>query len=94
MTGLGMVSPLAVGTEPSRVTGSRNITVNVVAPGYVETAMTATMTEDQKTRLAAEIALGRLGTPDDIAAAVHYLASEDASYVTGHVLNVSGGLYI
>ncbi|MEE2776454.1 MAG: 3-oxoacyl-[acyl-carrier-protein] reductase [Acidobacteriota bacterium] len=78
----------------AREIGSRNITVNVVAPGYVETAMTAAMTEEHKTRLVAEIVLGRLGTCDDIAAAVHFLASEDAGYVTGQVLNVSGGLYI
>ena len=78
----------------AREIGSRNITVNVVAPGYVSTAMTEALTEQQKSALEQEIVLGRLGTTEDIAAAVHYLASEDAGYVTGQVLNVSGGLYI
>ncbi len=78
----------------AREIGSRNITVNVVAPGYVSTAMTESLTEQQKSALEQGIVLGRLGTTEDIAAAVHYLASEDAGYVTGQVLNVSGGLYI
>ena len=78
----------------AREIGSRNITVNVVAPGYVETAMTRALSDDQKERLVAEIVLGRLGTAGDIACAVHYLASQEAGYVTGQVLNVSGGLYI
>jgi 3-oxoacyl-[acyl-carrier protein] reductase len=74
--------------------GSRNITVNVVAPGYVETAMTAALPEEVKKGLLQAVALRRLGSVDDIAAAVAYLASEEAAYVTGHVLNVSGGLYV
>jgi 3-oxoacyl-[acyl-carrier protein] reductase len=74
--------------------GSRNITVNVVAPGYIETAMTEALGEEAKTKLSGAIALERLGTVGDIASAVVYLASEEAGYVTGHVLNVSGGLYI
>ncbi|MDX1382188.1 MAG: 3-oxoacyl-[acyl-carrier-protein] reductase [Thermoanaerobaculia bacterium] len=78
----------------AREIGSRNITVNVVAPGYVETAMTGALTDDQRQRLMGEIVLGRLGTAEDVAAAVHYLASEEGGYVTGQVLNVSGGLYI
>ncbi|HEX5760233.1 MAG TPA: 3-oxoacyl-[acyl-carrier-protein] reductase [Thermoanaerobaculia bacterium] len=78
----------------ARELGSRNITVNVVAPGYVETAMTAALAEDSRRELTAGIALRRLGAPDDVAWAVAYLASEEAGYVTGHVLNVSGGLYI
>jgi 3-oxoacyl-[acyl-carrier protein] reductase len=78
----------------ARELGSRNITVNVVAPGFVRTAMTAALTEEQTAGLERQIVLGRLGVPDDVAAAVHYLASEEASYVTGEVLNVSGGLYI
>ena len=74
--------------------GSRNITVNVVAPGYIQTAMTENLPEASREELAGAIALKRLGTVDDIAAAVLYLASEEAGYVTGHTLNVSGGLYI
>jgi 3-oxoacyl-[acyl-carrier protein] reductase len=66
----------------------------VVAPGYVVTAMTEALPEKARTELEASIALRRLGTVDDVAAAVLYLASEEASYVTGHVLNVSGGMYM
>ena len=78
----------------ARELGSRAITVNVVAPGYVETSMTEAIADEARERLAEGIVLGRFGTPSDIAAAVHYLASDDASYVTGEVINVSGGLYI
>ena len=78
----------------ARELGSRSITVNAVAPGYVETAMTANLPEGSRQELAGAIALKRLGTVDDVAWAVLYLASEEAGYVTGHVLNVSGGLYI
>jgi 3-oxoacyl-[acyl-carrier protein] reductase len=78
----------------ARELGSRNITVNVVAPGFVRTAMTDALSAEQAGNLEKQIVLGRLGETDDIAAAVHYLASEEASYVTGEVLNVSGGLYI
>ncbi len=77
----------------ARELGSRNITVNVVAPGLIETAMTAALAEEARQQLAAGIALRRLGTPDDVAWAVVFLASEEAGYVTGDVLNVSGGLY-
>ncbi|HEY6323412.1 MAG TPA: 3-oxoacyl-[acyl-carrier-protein] reductase [Thermoanaerobaculia bacterium] len=78
----------------ARELGSRSITVNVVAPGLIETAMTASLPEEAHAGLAAGIALKRLGQVADVAAAVLYLASEEAGYVTGHVLNVSGGLYI
>jgi 3-oxoacyl-[acyl-carrier protein] reductase len=78
----------------ARELGSRNITVNVVAPGYIETAMTDALTDDQKRTLADSIALKRLGTVADIAWAILYLASEEGGYVTGQALNVSGGLYI
>lgn len=74
--------------------GSRSITVNVVAPGYIQTAMTDKLPEASREELTGAIALKRLGTVDDIASAVLYLASEEAGYVTGHTLNVSGGLYI
>jgi 3-oxoacyl-[acyl-carrier protein] reductase len=78
----------------ARELGSRNITVNVVAPGYIETAMTAALPEASREALTGSIALKRLGTVDDVAAAVLFLASEEAGYITGHTLNVSGGLYI
>jgi 3-oxoacyl-[acyl-carrier protein] reductase len=78
----------------ARELGSRNITVNVVAPGYIETAMTEHLPPAAREELAAGIALKRLGTVDDVAAAVLYLASEEGGYVTGQTLNVSGGLYI
>jgi len=78
----------------ARELGSRGITVNVVAPGYVETAMTAALPAEVREGLSRQIPLERLGKVEDIAAAVLYLASEEAGYVTGHVLNVSGGLYI
>lgn len=72
----------------------RNVTVNAVAPGFVDTAMTAQLSEAERAKILARVPLGRLGQLDEIAAAVRFLASEDAGYVTGHVLNVSGGLYM
>jgi 3-oxoacyl-[acyl-carrier protein] reductase len=78
----------------ARELGSRNITVNVVAPGYIRTAMTDKLPEASREELTNAIALKRLGTVDDIAWAVLYLASEEAGYITGHALNISGGLYI
>lgn len=78
----------------AREIGSRGITVNAIAPGYIETAMTDGLSADQKTALEGQIVLGRLGTPEDVAAAVLYLASDAGAYVTGTCLNVSGGLYI
>ena len=73
--------------------GSRNVTVNAVAPGFIQTSMTAAMADGAKGKLEERIALKRLGTPDDVAYAVVFLASEQAGYITGTVLNVSGGLY-
>jgi 3-oxoacyl-[acyl-carrier protein] reductase len=78
----------------ARELGSRSITVNAVAPGYIATAMTEKLPEQAREELIGAITLKRLGTVDDIAAAVLYLASEEAGYVTGQTLNVSGGLYI
>jgi 3-oxoacyl-[acyl-carrier protein] reductase len=77
----------------AREVASRNITVNVVAPGLIDTDMTRAITESAQQDWAASIPLGRLGTPDDIAAAVCFLASDAASYITGHVLAVNGGMY-
>ena len=71
---------------------SRNITVNTVAPGFIATAMTDALTEDQKTGLLTRVPAGRLGDSRDVAAAVAYLASDEAAYVTGHTLHVNGGM--
>jgi 3-oxoacyl-[acyl-carrier protein] reductase len=71
---------------------SRGITVNVVAPGFVDTAMTETLNEAQKTKLAEQIPLGRIGKPEDVAGAVVYLASDAAAWVTGATLHVNGGM--
>jgi 3-oxoacyl-[acyl-carrier protein] reductase len=76
----------------ARELASRNITCNAVAPGFIATAMSEKMTDAARDSLSSEIPLGRLGTVDDVAAAVAYLASDEASYMTGTVLNVSGGL--
>ncbi len=73
---------------------SRNITVNAVAPGFIKTAMTDKLTDDDRAKLTNAIPLERLGYPDDIANAVLFLASPMASYITGHVLSVNGGLYM
>lgn len=73
---------------------SRNITVNAVAPGFIETDMTARLPEEVKQRMLNMIALKRFGRPEDVAAAVRFLASEEAGYITGHVLNVNGGMYM
>jgi 3-oxoacyl-[acyl-carrier protein] reductase len=76
----------------AREVASRNITCNAVAPGFIETSMTAALSEEFKQTALKAIPLGRVGTPDDIASAVCFLASEEASYITGHVLNVNGGM--
>jgi 3-oxoacyl-[acyl-carrier protein] reductase len=73
---------------------SRNITVNAVAPGFIETAMTDGLSEDLKNTMLGHIPLKRFGKAEDVAAAVKFLASEDAGYITGHVLDVNGGLYM
>jgi 3-oxoacyl-[acyl-carrier protein] reductase len=76
----------------AREIASRNITVNAVAPGYIATAMTDALTEEQKKAITEQIPLGRQGTDADIANAVLFLASNEASYITGHVLDVNGGM--
>ena len=74
--------------------GSRNVTVNCVAPGFIDTDMTRALPEAQRTKLTERIPLGRLGTPEDVAHAVRFLASREAGYVTGATLHVNGGLYM
>jgi 3-oxoacyl-[acyl-carrier protein] reductase len=78
----------------ARELGSRGITVNCVAPGFIATDMTAVLPEEQKKALAAQIPMGDLGKPSDIANAVAFLASEGAGYITGHELHVNGGMYM
>jgi 3-oxoacyl-[acyl-carrier protein] reductase len=78
----------------AREVSSRGITVNVVAPGMIDTDMTRAVTAGAKVDWAEQIPLGRLGTVDDVAAAVCFLASDEASYITGHVLAVNGGMYM
>ena len=76
----------------AREVGSRNITCNAVAPGFIETAMTATLGDEFKQNAVKQIPLGRVGSSEDVAGAVAFLASDDASYITGHVLSVNGGM--
>jgi len=78
----------------AREVGSRHITVNAVAPGFIDTDMTRALADAQRTALIQQIPLGRLGTPEDIAHAVAFLASPGAGYVTGHTLHVNGGMYV
>jgi len=85
---VGMTKSLA------RELGSRNITVNCVAPGFIDTDMTRALSDEQRKALLESIPLGRLGTPQDVAAAVAYLASPAGGYVTGAVLHVNGGMYM
>ena len=85
---VGMTKSLA------RELGSRNITVNCVAPGFIDTDMTRALSQEQRSALLAQIPLGRLGDAGDVAAAVAYLASPGASYVTGCMLHVNGGMYM
>jgi 3-oxoacyl-[acyl-carrier protein] reductase len=85
---VGMTKSLA------RELGSRNITVNCVAPGFIDTDMTRALSDEQRAALLQQIPLGRLGRPEDIAAAVGYLASPAGDYVTGSVLHVNGGMYM
>ena len=78
----------------ARELGSRGVTVNAVAPGFIQTAMTDALDERQRDALLQNLLISRLGEPEDIAAAVAFLAGPDASYITGAVINVSGGLYL
>jgi 3-oxoacyl-[acyl-carrier protein] reductase len=76
----------------AREVASRNITCNAVAPGFIETAMTSGLSDEFKENALKVIPLARIGTPEDVAHAVAFFASEEASYITGHVLNVNGGM--
>ena len=78
----------------ARELASRGITANAVAPGYIETAMTAVLEEKQREHMLTQIPLARAGTDQDIARAVRFLASDEAAYITGHVLDVNGGMYM
>jgi 3-oxoacyl-[acyl-carrier-protein] reductase (EC 1.1.1.100) len=78
----------------AREVASRGITVNVVAPGFIETDMTRALNEDQRSGILAEVPAGRLGDPQEIANAVAFLASDEASYITGETLHVNGGMYM
>lgn len=78
----------------ARELGSRNITVNCVAPGFIDTSMTKALEEKQRAALVANVPLGRLGTPEDVAAAVGFLASPAAAYITGATIHVNGGMYM
>jgi len=78
----------------AREIGSRNVTVNVVAPGFIVTDMTDALGEAQKTSLLAQVPLGRLGSPEDVAAAVAFLAGPEAAYITGETIHVNGGMYM
>ncbi len=83
---------IGFGKALAREVASRNITVNTIAPGFIETDMTRELSEEQAAALLQQIPSGRLGTPNDVAAAVVFLASEAAAYVTGETLNINGGL--
>jgi 3-oxoacyl-[acyl-carrier protein] reductase len=85
---------IAFSKSLAREIGSRGVTVNVVAPGFIDTDMTRGLPEDAKTALVGQIALGRLGEPADIARAVAFLAGPAASYITGETLHVNGGMYM
>jgi 3-oxoacyl-[acyl-carrier protein] reductase len=85
---------IAFSKSLAREVGSRGITVNVVAPGFIDTDMTRALTEEQRKTLESSIALGRLGAPADIAHAVAFLASPAAAYITGETLHVNGGMYM
>ncbi len=76
----------------AREVASRNITVNAVAPGFIATDMTARLPQEVKDRMLAAVALGRFGSPEDVAGVVNFLAGDEAAYVTGHVVNVNGGM--
>ncbi|MFT8818838.1 MAG: SDR family oxidoreductase, partial [Komagataeibacter saccharivorans] len=83
---------IGMGKSLAQEAGSRGVTVNTVAPGFVQTAMTDVLPDAQKEKLVGSIPLGRMGQPQDIAPAVVYLASDEAGWVTGATLHVNGGM--
>jgi 3-oxoacyl-[acyl-carrier protein] reductase len=85
---------IGFGKSLARELGPRGITVNTIAPGFIESDMTNALPDDVKAKITSDIALGRLGSPEDIAAACLFLASDDAGYITGHTLSVNGGMYM
>lgn len=85
---IGLTKAIAIEMAP------RNITVNAVAPGFIETPMTDVLPDKMKEELKTRIPLGRMGSPRDVAAAIAFLASDEAGYITGHVLDVNGGMYL
>jgi 3-oxoacyl-[acyl-carrier protein] reductase len=78
----------------AREVGARGITVNAVAPGFIDTDMTSSLADEHKTALLLQVPIKRLGTPEEIAGAVSYLASDDAAYITGETIHVNGGMYM
>jgi|TARA_B110000483_G_scaffold205470_1_gene249116 3-oxoacyl-[acyl-carrier protein] reductase len=78
----------------AREVGARGITVNAVAPGFIDTDMTSSLADEHKTVLLSQVPIKRLGTPEEIAGAVSYLASDDAAYITGETIHVNGGMYM
>ena len=83
---------IAMSKSLAQEVGSRSVTVNSIAPGFIETNMTAELSDDRKEDILRSISLGRLGKPDDIAGAVCFLASDKASYITGQTIHINGGM--
>ena len=87
-------TPRSLTRSLAREVASRHITVNAIAPGYIETAMTAALPEATRAALQAQIPLGVLGTPEDVAAGVRFLVGDGGAYITGQVLHINGGMYM
>jgi len=85
---------IGFGKSLARELGPRGITVNTIAPGFIESDMTDALSDEVKAKITSDIALGKLGSPDDIADACLFLASDSAGYITGHTLSVNGGMYM